>query len=128
MKRKWLPTLGELIDRISILQIKKKNIRDIEKQNFINEELTLLEETLKNVLNDNKYIRKYLNKLIIVNSKIWEIEDNLRECERQKKLDQKFIELARSVYFTNDERAKIKTEINEKFGSKIVEVKSYKKY
>ena len=121
-------SLGELIDRISILQIKKKNIRDIEKQKFINEELTLLEETLKNVLNDNKYIRKYLNKLIIVNSKIWEIEDNLRECERQKKLDQKFIELARSVYFTNDERAKIKTEINEKFGSKIVEVKSYKKY
>ena len=121
-------SLGELIDRISILQIKKKNIRDIEKQNFINEELTLLEETLKNVLNDNKDIRKYLNKLIIVNSKLWEIEDNLRECERQKKLDQKFIELARSVYFTNDERAKIKTEINEKFGSKIVEVKFYKKY
>ena len=121
-------SLGELIDRISILQIKKKNIRDIEKQNFINEELTLLEETLKNVLNDNKDIRRYLNKLIIVNSKLWEIEDNLRECERQKKLDQKFIELARSVYFTNDERAKIKTEINEKFGSKIVEVKSYKKY
>ena len=121
-------SLGELIDKISILQIKKSNIQKVEKQKFINEELTLLEETLKSVIVDNKDIEEYLNKLIVTNTKLWKIEDDIRECERQKKFDQKFIELARSVYFTNDKRSKIKLEINDKFGSRIVEIKSYEKY
>ncbi len=91
-------------------------------------ELTLLEEILKNVLGNDKDIKEYLNKLITLNTKLWIIEDNVRECESQKKFDKDFIELARSVYFTNDERSKIKLEINEKFGSQIIEVKSHKKY
>ena len=121
-------SLGELIDKISILQIKKSNIQKVEKQKFINEELTLLKETLKSVIVDNKDIEEYLNKLIVTNTKLWKIEDDIRTCERQKKFDQKFIELARSVYFTNDKRSKIKHEINKKLGSQIVEVKSYEKY
>lgn len=121
-------SLGELIDKISILQIKKKNIQNAEKLKFIDEELSLLEKTLKNVLHNNENIKEYLNKLVIINSKLWKIENDLRECEQQKKFDQKFIELARLVYFHNDERGKIKNEINKKFGSKIVEIKSYTKY
>ena len=121
-------SLGELIDKISILYIKKKNIKNEEKQNFINEELILLEKSLKKVLGDQKDIKEFLNKLIIINTKLWNTEDDLREYERNKKFDQTFIKLARSVYLMNDERAKIKLEINEKFGSQIIEVKSYKKY
>ena len=121
-------SLGELIDKISILQIKKKNIQNIEKLKFIDEELSLLEKSLKNALHHNENIKEYLSKLVIVNSKLWKIEDDIRECEQQKKFDQKFIELARSIYFTNDERSKLKLEINQKFGSKIVEVKSYSNY
>ena len=74
------------------------------------------------------FIKKYLSKLIAVNNRLWKIEDKLREHERQKKFDQKFIHLARSVYITNDERSKVKLEINRKFGSTIIEIKSYKKY
>ncbi len=121
-------SLGELIDKISILQIKKKYILDVTKQKLINTELILLKETLKKTLIKNTEINKYLNKLIIINTKLWEIEDDLRACEQQKKFDKEFIRLARSVYITNDERSKIKNTINEKFGSKIIEVKSYTKY
>ena len=120
-------SLGELVDKISILQIKRKNIRDKEKEKLINKELSLLKKTLKNSLNDN-LIKKYLDELIKINSKLWRIEDDLREHERKKIFDQKFIELARSVYLTNDKRSHVKLEINKKFGSQIIEVKSYKKY
>ena len=121
-------SLGELIDKISILRIKKKNINNIKKRNLINKKLIILNEHLKTVIDSNNYLKKYLNKLIIINNKLWGIEDKLREYERQKKFDQKFIKLARSVYLTNDERSKIKFEINKKFGSEIIEIKSYKKY
>ncbi len=120
-------SLGELIDKISILAIKEKKIRDEKKNNLISEELTLLRKTLNEAANNNS-INNYLNQLIDVNSTLWKIEDEIRDCEKNKKFDQKFIELARSVYITNDRRAEIKLEINNKFGSKIVEVKSYKKY
>ena len=120
-------SLGELIDKISILVIKEKKITDEKKNNLIREELTLLKKTLNEVANNNS-INNYLNQLIDVNSTLWKIEDEIRDCEKNKKFDQKFIELARSVYITNDRRAEIKLEINKKFGSKIVEVKSYKKY
>ena len=120
-------SLGELIDKISILVIKEKKIQDEKKNNLIREELTLLRKTLNEAANNNS-INNYLNQLIDVNSTLWKIEDEIRDCEKNKKFDQKFIELARSVYITNDKRAEIKLEINKKFGSKIVEVKSYKKY
>ena len=120
-------SLGELIDKISILVIKEKKITDEKKNNLIREELTLLRKTLNEVANNNS-INNYLNQLIDVNSTLWKIEDEIRDCEKNKKFDQKFIELARSVYITNDRRAEIKLEINNKFGSKIVEVKSYTKY
>ena len=120
-------SLGELIDKISILVIKEKKIKDEKKNNLIREELTLLRKTLNEATNNNS-INNYLNQLIDVNSTLWKIEDEIRDCEKNKKFDQKFIELARSVYITNDKRAEIKLEINNKFGSKIVEVKSYTKY
>ena len=121
-------SLGELIDKISILRIKKKNINNIKKRNLINKELIILDKHLKIVVDANNDLKKYLNRLIIINNKLWGIEDKLREYERQKIFDQKFIKLARSVYLTNDERSKIKFEINKKFGSEIIEIKSYKKY
>ena len=120
-------SLGELIDKISILVIKEKKIKNEKKNNLIREELTLLRKTLNEAANNNS-INNYLNQLIDVNSTLWKIEDEIRDCEKNKKFDQKFIELARSVYITNDKRAEIKLEINNKFGSKIVEVKSYTKY
>ena len=120
-------SLGELIDKISILQIKKKNIFDISKIKLINEELELLEQTLSSQVNDNK-VNEFLDELVKINSELWKIEDNIRDCEINKKFDQIFIDLARSVYITNDKRSEIKLNINNYFGSKIVEVKSYEKY
>ena len=120
-------SLGELIDKISILVIKEKKIKDEKKNNLIRKELTLLRKTLNEAANNNS-INNYLNQLIDVNSTLWKIEDEIRDCEKNKKFDQEFIELARSVYITNDKRAEIKLEINNKFGSKIVELKSYTKY
>jgi len=120
-------SLGELVDKISILHIKNINIKDEEKIKLIREELELLNQTLNKHIN-NKDIQNYLDSLIEINSKLWTIEDDIRDCERNKKFDQTFIELARSVYFTNDKRSEVKLEINKKFGSKIIEVKSYEEY
>ena len=120
-------SLGELVDKISILHIKNINIKDDEKLKLIREELELLNQTLNKHLKKND-IQKYLDSLIEINSKLWVIEDDIRDCERNKKFDQTFIDLARSVYFTNDKRSEVKLEINRKFGSKIIEVKSYEEY
>ena len=120
-------SVGELMDKISIVKIKKKNITDEKKLLFINEELQLLSSTLNAVVQDNK-INEFLDKLIEVNSKLWKIEDDIRLCERNKKFNQHFIDLAREVYITNDKRADIKLAINNHFGSTLVEVKSYIKY
>ena len=120
-------SLGELVDKISILLIKEKNISDEKKLSKVHEELSLLKKTLNHKINDNN-IKNYLNKLVEINTKLWKIEDDIRDCERNKKFDKIFIDLARSVYVTNDKRSEIKNEINKKFGSTIVEVKSYKKY
>ena len=120
-------SLGELVDKISILMIKKKNITDPKKLIFIKNELTMLESTLKEVIQDSN-INFYLDELIKINSKLWKIEDDIRDCERNKTFDQKFIDLARSIYITNDRRSEIKLQINNNFGSKLVEVKSYEKY
>jgi len=120
-------SVGELMDKISILKIKKKKIADEKKLSFINEELRILSNTLNEAVQDNK-INEYLDKLISVNSKLWKIEDDIRLCERNKKFDVRFIELARAVYITNDKRSEIKLAINNHFGSTLVEVKSYTKY
>ena len=120
-------SLGELVDKISILHIKNTNIKDNEKLLLVKEELSLLQQTLNDHVNSDQ-IKPFLDSLIDINSKLWVIEDDIRDCKRDKNFDQKFIDLARSVYFTNDKRSEIKLEINKKFGSKIVEVKSYEKY
>ena len=120
-------SLGELVDKISILIVKQKNITDQNKLNQVNKELGYLQKTLTDHITNEK-IEIFLNRLIDINSKLWIIEDDIRSCERRKQFDQKFIELARSVYFTNDKRADIKLDINQKFGSDLVEVKSYDRY
>ena len=120
-------SLGELVDKISILHIKNKNIKDDEKLKLIREELKLLTITLDGHLKKND-IQEFLDALIKINSELWIIEDDIRDCERSKKFDEKFISLARSVYITNDKRSEIKLDINKKFGSEIVEVKSYEEY
>ena len=120
-------SLGELVDKISILHIKNINIKDEEKLKLIREELELLNQTLNKHIKNND-IQNYLDSLIEINSKLWVIEDDIRDCERKKKFDQTFIDLARSVYFINDKRSEVKLEINKKFGSKIIEVKSYEEY
>ena len=120
-------SLGELVDKISILMIKKKNISDSIKLQHINKELEFLQKTLKKYISEDE-INDFLLKLVNINSKLWDIEDDIRECERKKLFDQTFIDLARSVYFTNDERAKVKNDINKTFGSELVEVKSYEEY
>ena len=120
-------SLGELLDKISILIIKEKNIADTQKQYHIKNELDSLNKTLENSISRSQ-VKEYIEKLIKINSKLWLIEDDIRDCERKKQFDQKFIDLARAIYITNDKRSEIKLEINKKFGSKLVEVKSYEKY
>ena len=120
-------SLGELVDKISILIIKQKNITNETKLDHVKKELDFLQKTLMNYVQQEE-INNYLENLININSKLWNIEDDIRECERKKLFDQTFIDLARSVYFTNDERAKVKNDINKAFGSELVEVKSYEEY
>ena len=120
-------SLGELVDKISILHIKNNNIKDEGKLKLVREELEELNQTLDNHIKRDE-IQKYLESLIEINSKLWIIEDDIRDCERKKIFDQRFIDLSRSIYFTNDKRSVIKLDINNKFGSKLVEVKSYEEY
>ena len=120
-------SLGELLDKISILIIKEKNIVDDQKQYHIKNELDFLNKTLEDSISRFQ-VKEYIEKLIEINSKLWLIEDDIRDCEKKKQFDQKFIDLARAIYITNDRRSEIKLEINKKFGSKLVEVKSYEKY
>ena len=116
---------GELIDKITILEIKKEKISNKEKLVEINKELISLNETLKKSINDESKILSFKNDLKNINLKLWDIEDGKRSAEKNNKFDEKFIELARNVYKFNDERAKIKLAINNALGSNIKEVKSY---
>lgn len=120
-------SLGELLDKISILIIKEKNIVDTQKQYHIKNELEVLNKTLENSISRSQ-AKEYIEKLIEINSELWFNEDDIRDCERKKQFDQKFIDLARAIYIKNDRRSEIKLEINKKFGSELVEVKSYEKY
>ena len=117
---------GELIDKITILEIKKEKISNKEKLVEVNKELVSLNETLKkSINNDESKILSFKSDLKNINLKLWNIEDGKRSAEKNNKFDEKFIELARNVYKFNDERAKIKLAINNALGSNIKEVKSY---
>jgi predicted nuclease with TOPRIM domain len=116
---------GELMDKITILEIKKKQIKDNDKLKDVEKELSSLNETLKKSIPDQSKIQLLVDKLKSVNLKLWAIEDGKRLAEKNNDFNEKFIELARSVYKTNDERAKIKLEINNILGSNIKEVKSH---
>ncbi|MDA9694000.1 DUF6165 family protein [Candidatus Pelagibacter sp.] len=121
-------SIGELLDKISILEIKKKKIKDAEKLKFINNEHSILKNQLeKNVKSDEKLNNLYQS-LKAINSKLWIIEDDKRQCEKEKDFGEKFIKLSRDVHFLNDDRAKIKLEINNHTGSAIKEIKEYTSY
>ena len=119
---------GELMDKITILEIKKVKITDPEKQVIINKELNSLHSTYQTSLTPSPELQEQTTKLKIINLKLWDIEEGKRECERQKDFGDGFVQLARSVYIENDNRAKIKAEINRLTNSTISEVKSYKAY
>jgi hypothetical protein len=120
-------SLGELLDKLSILHIKKQKISEPTKLSLVTKEYELLHERSQVYLNDKDLFNLY-DDLIITNSKLWNIEDEIRVCEKNKKFDDKFVELARAVYFTNDERFEIKNKINQVAGSEIQEQKSYEDY
>ena len=121
-------SIGELLDKISILEIKKEKIKDPEKLKFINNEHSILKDQLnKNVKSDDKLNDLYQS-LKEINSKLWVIEDDKRQCEKDKDFGEKFIKLSRDVHFLNDDRAKIKLEINNHTGSVIKEIKEYTSY
>lgn len=120
---------GELIDKITILEIKAANIADAAKLANVQVELQLLQDTWRTSGHADRHnIDAEWQQLRDINKKLWDIEDDIRDKERERKFDQEFIELARAVYITNDERAAVKKQINTKLGSKIVEEKSYAKY
>ena len=118
-------SIGEIVDKLSILQIKKNNIEDVIKLENINKEYEYLNDV---VFNELKISKEDFFNLVLINETLWDIEDKIRFKERDKEFDNDFVELARSVYFTNDKRAEIKKEINLKYGSLFVEEKSYSKY
>ena len=121
-------SIGELLDKVSILEIKQEKIKDSEKLKFINNEHSVLKDQLeKNVKSDEKLDKLYQS-LKKINSKLWLIEDEKRLCEKEKDFGEKFIKLSRDVHFLNDDRAKIKLKINDHTGSKIKEIKEYTKY
>ena len=121
-------SIGELLDKISILEIKQGKIKDPEKLKFINNEHSILKDQLdKNVKSDDKLNDLYQS-LKEINSKLWVIEDDKRQCEKEKDFGEKFIKLSRDVHFLNDDRAKIKLKINNHTGSLIKEIKEYTSY
>ena len=121
-------SVGELLDKISILEIKKEKIKDSEKLKFINDDHAILKDQLdQNVKSDNK-LNELFQSLKEINAKLWVIEDDKRMCEKNKDFTEKFIKLSRDVHFLNDDRAKIKLEINNHTGSKIKEIKEYTNY
>jgi len=121
-------SIGELLDKISILEIKQEKIKDPEKLKFINNEHSILKDQLeKNIKTDDKLNNLYQS-LKEINAKLWVIEDDKRQCEKDKDFGEKFIKLSRDVHFLNDDRAKFKLEINNHTGSVIKEIKEYTNY
>ena len=121
-------SVGELLDKISILEIKQEKIKDSEKLKFINEEHSILKNQLNNNVKSDQKLNELFQSLKQINAKLWIIEDDKRQCEKEKDFTETFIKLSRDVHFLNDDRAKIKLEINNHTGSKIKEIKEYTSY
>ena len=121
-------SIGELLDKISILEIKLDKIKDSENLKFISNEHSILKKQLDNNVKSDDKLVKFFQSLKEINEKLWVIEDDKRQCEKNKDFGENFIKLSRDVHFLNDERAKIKLEINRSTGSKIREIKEYTSY
>ena len=121
-------SVGELLDKISILEIKKEKIKDIKKLKFINDEYNVLKDQLDKNVKSNEKLEKLFQSLKEINARLWVIEDDKRMCEKNSDFGDKFIKLSRDVHILNDDRAKIKLEINNHTGSKIKEIKEYTNY
>ena len=121
-------SIGELLDKISILEIKQEKIKDPEKLKFIDKEHSILKDQLEKNINSDDKINNLYQSFKEINSKLWVIEDDKRQCEKDKNFGEKFIKLSRDVHFLNDDRAKIKLEINNHTGSVIKEIKEYTNY
>ena len=121
-------SVGELLDKISILEIKQDKIKDPNKLAFINTEHSILKDQLEKNVQSSSQLEQLFNSLKEINAKLWIIEDDKRQCEKDKDFGEKFIKLSRDVHFLNDDRAKIKLEINNLTGSKIKEIKEYTSY
>ena len=121
-------SIGELLDKISILEIKKEKIKDPEKLKFINDEYNLLNKQLKNNIKTDDKLNNFFKSLKEINGKLWIIEDDKRLCEKNSDFGEKFIKLSRDVHFLNDDRAKIKLDINKYTKSGIKEIKQYTDY
>ena len=121
-------SVGELLDKISILEIKKSKINNTSKLKFINQEYQILKSELEKNIKNLEKIEKLFNNLKAVNLKLWSIEDDKRKCEKDSNFGEEFIRLSRDIHFLNDTRAKIKLDINNHTGSKIKEIKEYTSY
>ena len=121
-------SVGELLDKISILEIKQEKIKDLEKLKFINDEHGILKDQLDNNVKSDEKLNALFKSLKDINAKLWVIEDDKRLCEKNSDFTENFIKLSRDVHFLNDDRAKIKLEINNHTGSKIKEIKEYTSY
>ena len=121
-------SIGELLDKISILEIKQGKIKDPEKLKFINNEHAILKSQLEKNIKSDKKLNELYQSLKEINSKLWIIEDDKRQCEKDKDFGKKFVKLSRDVHFLNDNRAQIKLEINNHTGSTIKEIKEYTSY
>ncbi len=121
-------SIGELIDKITILEIKLEKINESDKKQNIKHELDLLNIEYIKIQELNKEIETYFKQLKEINLELWDIEESIRDCERRNNFDSEFVELSRKIYIKNDLRFEIKNKINKKFSSEIVEEKSYSKY
>ena len=129
MKTPLIPiSWGELFDKITILQIKKENLQEKNALKNVKEEHDQLNKIYNSNFLEDENAKRFINSLKQINKKLWDIEDKIRDLEKNKKFGKQFIELARNVYFTNDERSRIKRNINQTFGSQIIEEKFYSKY
>ena len=121
-------SVGELLDKISILEIKKEKIKDFDKLKFLSDEHLILKTQLDENVKPDKKLEELFKLLKEINAKLWVIEDDKRQCEKEKNFSEKFIKLSRDVHFLNDDRASIKLQINNHTGSKIKEIKEYTSY
>ena len=121
-------SVGELLDKISILEIKQEKIKDPAKLKFINEEHSILKNQLNSNVKSDQKLSELFDSLKQINAKLWVIEDDKRQCEKEKDFTDSFVKLSRDVHFLNDDRAKIKLEINNHTGSSIKEIKEYTSY